>query len=48
LFLTKDTADDNGRGALIFKEEASVAFAGFSGFAERKGSSSRGGKEEHE
>jgi hypothetical protein len=37
LFLTKDTADDNGREALIFTEEASVAFAGFSGFAGKEG-----------
>jgi hypothetical protein len=37
LFLRKDTADENGRKALIFKEEASVAFAGFSGFARKGG-----------
>jgi hypothetical protein len=37
LFLTKDTADENGRKALIFKEEASVPFAGFSGFARKGG-----------
>jgi hypothetical protein len=37
LFLTKETADENGRKALIFKEEPSVAFAGFPGFARKGG-----------
>jgi hypothetical protein len=37
LFLTKDTAEENGREALIFTEEASGAFAGFSGFARKEG-----------